>query len=77
MKDNHKPCLSYIHRWWPDGVCPDPRRPELTKEPLTLKRMAGIFILLGVGVIIAVAVSVGEYCVQLKRDRKKAKNRVC
>ena len=32
--------------------------------------------MLGVGIVIAVIVSVGEYCVQLKHDRKKAKNRV-
>ena len=38
--------------------------------------MAGIFLVLGVGIVIAVIVSVGEYCVQLKHDRKKAKNRV-
>ena len=32
--------------------------------------------MLGVGIVIAVIVSVSEYCVQLKHDRKKAKNRV-
>ncbi len=57
-------------------MCPDPRRPELHREPLTMTRMAGIFILLGIGVIIAVVVSIVEFCLQTRHDRKKAKNRV-
>ena len=63
-------------RWFHNRKCkPSPPRHHAA-ESISIEDVAGLFIILGAGVVLALGTSLFEYCYRVKRRRKATKNRV-
>ncbi len=65
-----------IFRWWQDNICPDPEDPRFSNMPLSIDKVAGLFILLAVVIFVALGISVAEYIIRTKKKKRTTKNRV-
>ena len=70
--------MSSPHRWWTSPQkCPDMDKAKPSKTTsLSIEKVGGVFIILGVGVGLAIVAALLDYLVRIRPSADTTKNRV-
>ena len=62
------------HRWWTQGECDEFKETTTSTEELDLLNVAGVFLVLVIGVVLAAIVCLIEFLMKMFYHRKKQVN---